>query len=86
MNELNKGLFTTVRTKYIALRLLILSRKFSFVFNTTCFWLWTVNVMSGACTVGDALKYSSDALEEDEVLTIGIRSPQNLNLSVDSNA
>ena len=41
--------------------------------------------MLDTCTVGDALKYGSDALEEDEVLTIGIRSPQNLNPSADSN-
>ena len=40
--------------------------------------------MSGACAIGDVLKHGSDALE-DEVLTIGIRSPQNLNPSADSN-
>ena len=84
MYESNKGLFTTIRTKYIALRSLILSRKFSSIFNTSHFWLQTVNVMLGAYTIGDVLKHSSNALE-DEVLTIGIRLPQNLNLSADSN-
>ena len=41
--------------------------------------------MLGAYTIGDVLKHGSNALE-DEVSTIGIRSPQNLNLSADSNA